>query len=178
MTLFMGEGKPLRFCTVVLGGTRDSSSSDDGSDLDSHSAAGTSYVPQTVREIVSPPACYRQRVFGVVDILCMEDTSRPQRAAASVTFADQALQQELVAKSGSDEGSSIYTGSDSMSVGSGLHSVPEQEAEAEPESEHGPADITNTDGPSTALPSLSRAKAESEVIAMQLQSAAASRSSS
>jgi hypothetical protein len=26
VTLFMGEGKPLRFCTAVLGGTRDSSS--------------------------------------------------------------------------------------------------------------------------------------------------------
>jgi hypothetical protein len=26
VTLFMGDGKPLRFCTAVLGGTRDSSS--------------------------------------------------------------------------------------------------------------------------------------------------------
>jgi hypothetical protein len=82
-------------------------SSDDGSDYyDSRAAASESYAPQTIREIISPPACYKQRVFGVVDILCMEDTSKPEDDPAhGVTFADEKMAQELVARSGSDDGS-------------------------------------------------------------------------
>jgi hypothetical protein len=130
----------LRFCVCVCVLLRRSACSDDGSDFfDSQSTGAASYAPQTIREIISPPACYKQRVFGVVDILCMEDSSNPtSQEEEGVTFADEQMRQELVARSGSDDGSgssafSSNAGSDSMSVlGGGMASttlgtVPEEE---------------------------------------------------